>query len=120
MTVCASVKTIVRRHEWVGDMFSILAVGLLFATVWVALQYYDPLWDWVTHTGPLIAIPAVVVAIVLDLFLVYGLLCAGSQRCEDDKCFRTFRGRRHGNSPSLGSAFGHWLKHMERVGKLHR
>ena len=64
--------------------------------------------------------PVVVAAAVLDVALIYSLLCAGSQRCEDGKCFRTFRGRRHGGSPSLGSAFGHWVKHMERVGKVHR
>jgi hypothetical protein len=120
MTVCASVKTLVRRHEWIGDLFSVLAVALLFATVWAALQYYDPLWNWIVRNNPLIAMPVVVAAAVLDVALIYSLLCAGSQRCEDGKCFRTFRGRRHGGSPSLGSAFGHWVKHMERVGKVHR
>ena len=120
MAVCASVKTLVRRHEWIGDLFSVLAVALLFATVWAALQYYDLIWNWILHNNPLIAVPAVGGAVVLDVVLIYGLLCAGSHRCEDDKCFRTFRGRRHGNSPSLASAFGSWVKHMERVGKLHR
>ena len=119
MTVCASVKTLVRRHEWIGDLFSVLAVALLFATVWAALQYYDPLWNWIVHNNPLIAMPVVVAAAVLDVALTRRELrrVDGHERNRgDDAC----RGRRHGGSPSLGSAFGHWVKHMERVGKVHR
>ena len=120
VTVCTSVKTLVRHHEWVADLFSVLAVALLFATIWAIIQFYDPVWSWILHTNPLIAMPVIVGAAVVDVLLIYGLLCAGSRRCEDEQCFRTFRGRRHGNGPSLGAAFGQWVKHMERVGKQHR
>lgn len=117
MTVCTSVKTAVDRHEWIADLFSVMAVALLFGTVWALIQYYDNIWAWIRH-APLVAMPVVVLAAITDILVIYGLLCAGSQRCEDGKCFRTFRGRRHG-SPG-GNAFSHWLKHMERVGKFHR
>jgi len=117
MTVCTSVKTLTSRHEWLADMFSILAVALLFGTIWASIQFYDSLWEWIRHY-PLVAMPGLVIAAVVDVVLIYALLCAGSARCEDGKCFRTFRGRRHGSHGE--SAFSHWLKHMERVGKLHR
>lgn len=117
MTVCTSVKTLVDRHEWIADLFSVMAVALLFGTVWAIAQYYEPIWAWIRH-NPLVAVPSVVAAGIADVALIYTLLCAGSQRCEDGKCFRTFRGRRHGSSG--GGAFSNWLKHMERVGKFHR
>lgn len=119
MSVCSPIKDMVRRHEWIGDLFSVLAVALFFATVWALSQYYGEIWSWIGHQ-PLIGIPVAIGVLVLDLTLMFGLLCAGSQRCEDGQCFRTFRGRRHGQSGSVFSAAGHWLKHLERVGKVHR
>jgi len=119
MAVCASVKTLVQRHEWVADVFSLLAVALLFGTVWAATEYFDWVLGWISDK-PLVAMPLVVGALIADVVLIYSLLCAGSQRCEDGKCFRTFRGRRHGSSGSPFSAFSSWLKHIERVGKVHR
>ena len=119
MSVCSPVKDLVRRHEWIGDLFSVLAVALFFATIWAGSQYYDQVWNWINHK-PEIALPLVTGSLIVDVILIYGLLCAGSQRCEDGKCFRTFRGRRHGQSGSVFSAASHWLKHMERVGKIHR
>lgn len=119
VSVCTPLKDLVRRHEWIGDLFSVLAVGLFFATAWAASQFYGEVWSWIGHQ-PLVAIPVSVGGLLLVLVLIYGLLCAGSQRCEDGQCFRTFRGRRHGQSGSFFSAAGSWLKHLERVGKVHR
>jgi hypothetical protein len=119
VTVCSSVKTLVQRHEWLADLFSVLAVVLLFATIWAATQYFDAALAWIA-AKPLLAAPVIVGGLIADVWLIFGLLCAGSQRCEDGKCFRTFRGRRHGQAGSPFSAFSHWVKHMERVGKVHR
>jgi hypothetical protein len=120
MSICSTVKGYTRRHEWLADFFSLLAVAVLFATVWAAIEFNGPVLEWMRDNAAL-HVPAVVGALALDVALIFGLLCAGSQRCPEgsDDCFRTFRGRRHG-SPSLFTAFGNWIDHIEHVGKKHR
>lgn len=120
MSICTTVKDYTHRHHWVADVFSLLAVALLFASIWVLIDFHLVLLDWM-QDNVVIRVPAVVAAIALDVALIFGLLCAGSQRCPEgsDDCFRTFRGRRHGG-PSVYAAFQSWLHHMENVSKKHR
>lgn len=119
MSLCYRVKTYARAHEWIADTFSLLAVALLFGTVWAALEYYQAITVWISH-NVVLHTPAVVGAIALDVFLIFGFICIGSARCpEGEGCFRTFRGRRHG-SPGMGTALRNWIHHIENVGKSHR
>jgi len=120
MSICTTVKDYTRRHEWLADFFSLLAVALLFGSIWVLIDYHLALLEWM-HDNVVLRVPLVIGVIALDVAVIFGLLCAGSQRCPagSDDCFRTFRGRRHGG-PSLSRAFNNWLQHIEHVGKKHR
>ena len=119
MGICRNVRVYSSHHEWVGNLFSLLAVALIFGTVWVSLQYYQQIEAWITenialHTALLVA------ALVADVLLILTFLGIGSARAgeEDESCFATFPGRRSGGSPI--DAFRSWLHHMENVGKKHR
>jgi len=120
MTVCKEIKNFSRAHEHMADLFSVLALVLLFTTVWAVLEYHQVLLEWWRHDTALNTV-ILVAALVLDVFLVLGFLAVGSARFGDDdeRCFGTFRGRRG----TLGKPFGTfraWLHHMENVGKKHR
>lgn len=119
MGVCGSIRSYSRRHEWVGNVFSLLAVVLIFGTVWASLHFYQPLANWI---GENIILHAALLglALVVEVLLVLAFLSIGSTREgeEDESCFATFQGRRNGGSPI--SAFRNWLHHMEHVGKKHR
>lgn len=119
MTVCKEIKTFSRTHERIADFFSLLAVALLFASIWATLAYYPLVSDWLRE-APLLHGAYLVGALVLDVFLILALLAVGSARFggSDERCFGTFRGRRNAGSPL--DAFGVWVKHMENVGKKHR
>lgn len=118
MSVCEQLKGFCQRHHWVSDIFSMLGVALLFATIWFLIFHQTELLKWVNQ-NVILHVPLLVAAIVVDVFMVFGLLCLGSPKCAtDENCFRTFPGRRHGTT--IGTAFNHWLSHMENVGKKHR
>jgi hypothetical protein len=119
MSVCKDIKTFSRAHEHIADLFSVLAVLLIFASVWAVLQYHQVVMEWWRQSPPMNSVILVAV-LVLDVFLVLGCLAIGSARFGDDdeKCFGTFHGRRNSRRP--GSAFWAWLHHMENVGKKHR
>lgn len=119
MTVCKDIKTFSRTHERIADLFSVLAVVLLFATVWTVLEYHQAVLEWWRHSL-LVNSVIMIAGLVLVVFLILGFLAIGSARFgeEDEKCFGTFPGRR--NSGEAGSAFRAWLHHMENVGKKHR
>ena len=120
MAVCKEIKTFSRNHDRIADFFSLLAVALLFASVWATLEYYQQVVDWLRQdmlfNGALL-----IAALVLDVFLILGLLAVGSARFgeDDEKCFGTFRGRRNYNGSPVG-IFRVWVNHMESVGKKHR
>jgi len=120
MTVCKEIKNFSRAHEHMADLFSMLALALLFATVWAVLEYHQVLLEWWRHNMALNS-AILVAALVLDVFLVLGFLAVGSARFGDDdeRCFGTFRGRRGTVGEPFG-AFRAWLHHMENVGKKHR
>jgi hypothetical protein len=119
MAVCNDLKEFSRTHEGIADFFSLLAVLLLFASVWGTLQYYQPVLAWVGG-NVLVRTPMLMAALALNAFAILGLLAVGSARYggDDERCFGTFRGRR-GNH-SARSPFSVWVRHMENVGKKHR
>jgi hypothetical protein len=119
MAVCKNIKSFSRHHERLADLFSLLALTLLFGSIWATLRYHQAvtLWlqdNWVLHSALLVA------ALVADVFLILAFLAIGSARfgAEDERCFGTFRGRRNGGSPI--DAVRNWVLHMEHVGKRHR
>lgn len=119
MAVCNEIKRFSRTHETIADLSSLLAVGLLFASIWVTLAYYRPVLSWlgqdIVINGPLM-----VIGLAANAFLILGMLAVGSARFADgdERCFGTFRGRRsrHGDQGFVTS----WVQHMENVGKRHR
>ncbi|MET0093307.1 MAG: cell division protein BolA [Sedimenticola sp.] len=121
MTVCTRVKGYMRVHERVADFFSLLAVALLFSTIWAAIEYQSLIFQW-TQDNIIVHGSALIVALVADVFLIFLFLNIGSSRLsteDDNACFGTFRGRRHGGT-SIGTAFSNWVDHMEHVNKKHR
>jgi len=121
MSVCGKIKGLTHHHHWIADFFSLLAVALLFGSIWVGIYYQQFLFKWMS-ADVILHGSAVVLAIVFDVFLIILLLSIGSSRVsegDDDTCFRTFKGRRHGGT-SLGSAFKNWVDHIEHVNKKHR
>ncbi len=119
MGICRQVRNYSSHNEWVGNFFSLIAVALIFATVWASLHYYLDLMTWI-RDNPLVNSTLLVAGFAVDAFLIMACLSIGSARAdeEDESCFATFQGRRSGASPI--SAFRIWLHHMENVGKKHR
>jgi len=119
MGICKRVSTYSSHHEWVGNIFSLIAVALLFGTVWATLQYYEEISQWLAIDA-LVHTSALVAALVMDVLLIMAMLAVGSARAgeEPENCFATFRGRRGGGSPL--DALRNWLLHMENVGRKHR
>lgn len=124
MTFCAQIKGFARNHEKVADISSLLAVALLFTTIWVAIDFQTLIFNWIQQSI-LLHGPAVILILILDVFLIFMLLNIGSTRLENpdaahnDRCFGTFRGRRHGGF-NLGTVFHNWVQHIEQVNKKHR
>ncbi len=120
MSVCKNLRSFTRRHEYIADFFSLLAVGLLFAAVWGILHYYALLSEWL-KADILFHAPIAAIGGIGYIVLIFFLLALGSSRSttDDERCFGTFKGRLHG-APSLGSAFRNWIEHIEHVGKRHR
>ncbi len=122
MSICSRVKGFSRTHEHIADAFSLVAVVLFLATIWGGIQYQALILDWI-RVNLVLHLPLVVLGIILDVVLIFMFLSVGAARFsedgEDEACFRTFRGRRHGGV-SLGTAFHTWLDHIEHVNKKHR
>ena len=120
MSICKEIKGFSRTHERIADFFSLLALIVLFGTIWVAVAYYQDIstWlrhDWLFHGAQLVG------AILVIGFLMLALLALGSSRFagDDEKCFGTFAGRRNYNGSPI-RWFSAWVSHMESVGKKHR
>ncbi len=121
MSVCTHIKGFVRQHEIFADLLSLLAVVLLFSSIWVIIDFQSPITHWMLD-NIIVNGSAVLLVIILDVALIMILLNIGSSRFQEiseDGCFHTFRGRMHGGF-SLGSAVKNWVKHIEQVNKKHR
>jgi hypothetical protein len=120
MSVCKNIKGYARRHERMADLFSLLAIALLFATLSLGALYQSQLMNWM-KSNPTLHVPAVIALLLLDVFLIFLFLNIGSARYgeEDETCFHTFRGRRAG-SGSVGIMLNSWLHPIEQVGRRHR
>jgi hypothetical protein len=120
MSVCKEIKGYSRRHERVADFFSVMAVALLFGTLYVAIAYHQMILGWLQQ-DVIINSALAISALVADVFFIYVFLNIGSAKFADENegCFHTFSGRRSG-SGSVGTMFTSWLRHMEHVGKKHR
>ncbi len=120
MSICTNIKGYTRHHERLADFFSLLAVSLLFGTIYVGVAYNSLILNWIS-SNVILYTPLAVGAMILDIFLIFLFLNIGSARFaeEDEGCFHTFKGRR-GGSGSVGMMFNSWLRHMEHVGKKHR
>mgnify|MGYP000287761167 CR=1 FL=1 len=73
MAVCKNIKSFSRHHERLADLFSLLALTLLFGSIWATLRYHQAvtLWlqdNWVLHSALLVA------ALVADVFLILAFL----------------------------------------------
>lgn len=103
MSVCQEVKTFSRTHERIADFFSLLAVALLFGSLWAGLTYLEEILAWMID-NPLLHGSLTVLGLVLDVAFIMMFLAIGSARFggEDERCFSTFRGRRHGGGSSIG------------------
>jgi hypothetical protein len=119
MSVCKNIKGYARRHERLADFFSLLAIALLFATLYLGALYQSSLLIWM-KSNAILHVPAVI-ALLLDVLLIFLFLNIGSARYgeENENCFHTFRGRRTG-SGSVGIMLNSWLHHIEQVGRRHR
>jgi len=120
MSICKDIKGFSRNHEHVADFFSLLAVVLLFGSIWVTVAYYRDLSNWLRHDW-LLHGTLLIGALLLIGFLILALLALGSSRFagDDEKCFGTFAGRRNYNGSPV-RLFSAWVNHMESVGKKHR
>ncbi|PLY15399.1 MAG: cell division protein BolA [Sedimenticola sp.] len=121
MSVCSRIKGFTRHHEHIADLFSLLAVVLLFASIWFAIDYQGVIFHWMKE-NVIINGSLMILAIVVVVFMIFALLNIGSARFSEgdtDACFGTFKGRRHGGT-SIGSALKNWVNHIEHVNKKHR
>jgi len=120
MSVCRNLKGYARKHEYLADFFSLLAIVLLFATLFLGSAYYSPLSSWMKE-DVILHVPLVTIGLIADIFLIFLCLSIGAARFagEDESCFHTFSGRRSG-SGSIGTMFNSWLHHIEQVGRKHR
>ena len=122
MSVCSNLRGWARHHERIADIFSFMAVVLLFGSLWAGLQYHAEIVEW-AQASVVLRVPVVAAGVLLDVFLIFAFLNIGAVRYtedgEEESCFGTFRGRRTG-AGSIGSAFFAWIDHMEHVNKKHR
>jgi hypothetical protein len=119
MLVCKDIKQFSRTHETIADLFSLLAVALLFASMWATLEYHRPVLDWLSGNY-LIRGPLLMLGLMMNGFAILALLAVGSARFgeADERCFGTFRGRRaqHGAK----GMFSAWMGHVDHIGRKHR
>jgi hypothetical protein len=83
------------KHEWIADLSSLLAVILLFGTVWIIMRFHHVTLDWMLGHSLLENMLAYAI-LLFDVVLIVGLLCFGPNCHANNKsCFGTFKGRKH-------------------------
>jgi len=121
MSVCKNIKGFTRKHEWLADLFALMAVAILFASLYFVLAYHSPILNWLFQ-NILINTPLAIGTLFFEIVLIFFLLNISTVTYNEDEdvgCFHTFRGRNSG-SGSLGKIFNGWLHHIEYLGKRHR
>ncbi len=82
------------KHEWVADFSSLVAVILLFGSVYLIMRFHNVTLDWMTD-GTMLQTLGAYTILLLDAVMIVSLLCFGPTCREHDKhCFGTFRGRK--------------------------
>ena len=82
------------KYEWVADFSSLIAVILLFGSVYLIMRFHNVTLDWMTDGTMLQTISAYGIVLV-DAVLIVSLLCFGPSCHEHNKrCFGTFKGRK--------------------------
>ena len=82
------------KHEWVADFSSLIAVILLFGSVYLIMRFHNVTLDWMTDGTMLQTIIAYAI-VLLDAVIIVSLLCFGPTCHEHNKsCFGTFKGRK--------------------------
>jgi flagellar biogenesis protein FliO len=82
------------KHEWVADFSSLVAVILLFASVYLIMRFHNVTLDWMTDGSMLQSLAAYAI-VLIDAVLIVSLLCFGPSCHEHNKsCFGTFKGRK--------------------------
>lgn len=120
MSVCRSIKGFTRKHEWLADLFALMAVLILFGSLYLGLAYHSIIMNWLSQNLFAHA-PVVLGSIMLELAVIFFLLNISSvtdSEEDDEGCFHTFRGRRAGTG-SIGMVFNGLLHHIEFLGKKH-
>lgn len=83
------------KHEWIADFSSLIAVILLFGSVYLIMRFHNVTLDWMTSGTMLQTIGAYAI-VLLDAVMIVSLLCFGPTCHEHNKsCFGTFKGRKH-------------------------
>lgn len=120
MSVCRNIKGFTRKHEWLADLFALLAVAILFGSLYTTLAYHSPIVNWLFQDF-FIRAPILLGTLLLEVALIFFLLNISTVTYTDDDpgCFHTFRGRNSG-SGSLGKMFNGVLHHIEHLGRKHR
>ncbi|NNJ91967.1 MAG: hypothetical protein HKP55_09845 [Gammaproteobacteria bacterium] len=82
------------KHEWVADFSSLVAVILLFGTVYLIMRFHNVTLDWMTGGSLLQTVSAYTIVLLVAVIIV-SLLCFGPTCHEHNKsCFGTFKGRK--------------------------
>ena len=111
MKVCHNLKGFCLANEWAGGTAALLGVGLLMSTIWVGIDGQLLIKTWVAQNllphGLLLG-----AATLVDVLLIFGLLCLGFSECSeaDRSCANAYRGRRSVVFPELTNwiqAVGH-------------
>jgi hypothetical protein len=120
MSVCKNIKGFTRKHEWMADLFALMAVAILFGSLYLSLAYHSPILNWLFQ-NVLVHAPLALATLLFEIFLIFFLLNISTVTyTEDDEgCFHTFKGRNSG-SGSIGMIFSGLLQHIEHLGKKHR
>jgi hypothetical protein len=95
MQACRQLRGFCRVHEWAGGTAALLGVGLLLGTIWVGIDYQIGIRAWVA-ANPLPHALAFGALTLVDVLVIFGLLCLGFSECApgDRNCIHAYRGRR--------------------------
>jgi hypothetical protein len=106
MAFCRYLKVHCLSSEAARSTFALLGVGLLMASVWVAIEYQVPIREWIAHNVLLHGL-LFGAATLTDVLLIFGTLCLGFSECSEAerRCRHAYRGRRSSLFPEAMS----WL-----------